>query len=327
MRPTAATQIEFTPVFVNYNGTEIFTQAIIHPHGPLIGGSFKLTLGGYPIKSGGNANLPAGISAGALQTAIRTSIPGFGNTVVNIISDAFWQAYGATWIITYYGVNTLIPELTLDFNNLHGGVAGTSPQMNSNTLRWYSSHLLFDPIDFTLLNTASSQANVLVTVNNIPSVCTGDCKYSFLANTPVLQTATRSGSIVTLSLTDPGSIGYSLSDVNIVIGGQNCTVINVADPIGNFRCQLPVNSDSTATVPSGSHMPIVTVSQVGLISPLPAVTPFNFPLTLTSLNFTQGAESGGYVLKLIGKGFPLLIAGAKVNICGVEATITSINNI
>ena len=192
-------------------------------------------------------------------------------------------------MITYYGVDTLIPDLTIDFINMHGGVAGTSPQMYASTLRWYSSHLLFDPIDFTLLNTASSQANVLVTVNDIPAVCTGDCKYTFLDNTPVLQSSSMSGSIVTLSLNDPGSIGYSLSDVTITIGGQSCTVINLSDPIGNFQCQLPVNSDSTPTVPSGSYMPIVTVSQVGLISALPAVTPFNFSLTLTSLNFTSGA--------------------------------------
>ena len=233
--------------------------------------------------------MSAGISDAALATAFRSSISGFGNVQVNIISDPFWQAYGATWIITYYGVNTFLPDLTLDFVNLHGGVAGTKPQMYTNTLRWYSSHLLFDPIDFTLLNTYSNQPNVLVTVNDIPAVCTGDCKYTFLDNVPVLQSATLSSSIVTLSLTDPGSIGFSLSDVTINIGGQTCTVINLSDPINNFQCQLPVNSDSTPTVPSGTHMPIVTVTQVGQISPLPAVNPFNFPLTLTSLNFTSGA--------------------------------------
>ena len=95
--------------------------------------------------------------------------------VVNLISDGNYQAYGATWIITYYGVNQLLPDLTLNFAFLTGRVSGTSPLMITSTMRYYSSDLLFDPIDFTMLQTSSSQPNVLLTVNQIPSVCTGNC--------------------------------------------------------------------------------------------------------------------------------------------------------
>ena len=41
-------------------------------------------------------------------------------------------------------------------------------------------------------------------------------------------------------------------------------------------------------------MPIVTVEPVGKVAELPAVTPFDFPLTLTSLSITSGTDNGGY---------------------------------
>lgn len=72
----------------------------------------------------------------------------------------------------------------------------------------------------------------------MPSVCNGSCGYTFLINTPVLTTATITGSVVTLSLTDPAALGYTLSEVTIDIGGQPCAIINNNDPISSFQCQL-----------------------------------------------------------------------------------------
>lgn len=74
-------------------------------------------------------------------------------------------------------------------------------------------------------------------------------------------------------------------------------------------------------------MPVATISSVGQVPSDPAVTSFIFPLALTSLSITSGGTNGGYSMILSGTGFPLNIADAKINICGVEATISSINNI
>lgn len=283
LRPTAATSAVFTPIYLNYAGTQSFTQNIVHPHGPLISGTFGLSLGGNVI----SAAIGSGASAATIQGAIR-GLTGFNNVAVDLISSSSEQAYGATWIITYYGVNTAIPELTIDTANLLGGLSGTKPQMTSSTLRYYSPNLLFDPIDFNLLSTASPVPNVLVTVNSMPSVCVGSCGYTFLFNTPVLSSATRVGPVVTLSLTDPANLGYTLNDVDVTIGGQKCTIVDVNAAINNFQCQLPTNADGTAKVEAGSYPPIATVNQVGVVANLPAVTAFDFPLTLTSLNFTSG---------------------------------------
>ena len=153
---------------------------------------------------------------------------------VDLISNAGKQAYGATWIITYYGINSLLPDLQVNAAGLLGGKTGTTPQMTSLTLRYYSPRLLYDPIDYSLLHTASTQPNVFVTVNGMPSICTGDCRYTFLSNTPVVTSAQINNEKVTLSLTDPSSIGYTLNNVTISIADQPCNIINTADPISNF---------------------------------------------------------------------------------------------
>ena len=141
----------------------------------------------------------------------------------------------------------------------------------------------------------------------MPSVCNGSCGYTFLTNTPLLTSASIAGSVVTLSLTDPASLGYTLNEVTIDIGGQPCSVINPSDPISSFTCQLEQNSDSTAQVPTGSYMPIATISSFGQVPSDPSVTPFIFPLALTSLSITSGGTNGGYSMVLSGTGFPLSI--------------------
>lgn len=208
-----------------------------------------------------------------------------------------------------------------------GGKTGTKPIVRSWTLRWYTPHLLFDPIDYTMLNTLSDQPNVLVTVKGLPSVCTGNCKYSFLTNTPKLLLASMAGSVVTLVMNDPGSLGYALSDVAISLAGQECKIIDESAPINNFKCQLPLNADSIPSVPAGDHIPRINVAQVGLIAPSSSVAPFNFPLTITTIDISAGNSYGGYTLTLKGVGFPLSISDATITMCGVATTILSLTNI
>ena len=188
--------------------------------------------------------------------------------------------------------------MTVDGSNLAGGVAGTKPQVTAVEVRAYSTDLLVNPIDFPFLSTPASQTNVLVTVNSVPSVCIGNCGYTFLTNSPQLTAATISGPAVTLSLTDPSNIAYQLTDVAIKIGGQRCAITNPAAPIDNFQCDLPTNVDGTAKVPAGSYMPSASITQTGTVPAVSSITAFNFPLTLTSLSASSGGDNGGYVLTL-----------------------------
>lgn len=326
LRTSASISAKIVPSYINYSGTKNFTSAIIHNHGPLISGTFGLTLNGVQLQYGGSIALPATISAGALRAAIN-SVPGFSNTQVDFVGDQNYQAYGSIWVITFYGVKGLLSPITTDGLNLLGGVAGTVPQLYATILRNYSPNLLFDPIDFNFLNTDSSDINVLVTVNDLPSVCVGTCSYTFLANVPILTSDTISNSLLTLSLTDPSMINYTLSDTTVTLANQPCSIVNpTTSSISNFNCQLPQNPDSTPTIVAGSYKPIVTVTQVGVVPYGPSVVALSFPLKLTSLNITSGGTNGGYGLHLIGTGFPTNVADATVTICGVTATLTSVDN-
>jgi hypothetical protein len=168
---------------------------------------------------------------------------------------------------------------------------------------------------------------VLVTVNSVPSVCLGSCGYTFLLNTPQVTVATISGPTVTLSMTDPANLGITLSNVTITIAGQPCTISSLSSPLSSFTCQLPTNSDGTANVSAGSYLPVVTNTYTGSVPLVSSIVPFNFPLTLTSLSLASGGDNGGYVLTLTGTGFPTNIQSATIDICGQQATISTITNI
>jgi hypothetical protein len=325
LRPSNATKVVFIPKFLNYVGNQSFTQTTVHAHGPVIVGSFGLMLGGNAITNAGSSYLRYSISASDLQASIR-ALPGFELTEVYLLSNSNYMQYGSTWLISYVGYNGPVPLLTTDNTYLMGGVSGTTPQLYSIELRAYSSDLLVT-IDYPFLSTPSPQANVLITVNSVPSVCIGNCIYTFLLNSPQLTAASISGPTVTLTLTDPSSIGYSLNDVTVTIGGQSCAIANPSAPINNFQCILPKNADNTANVAAGSYMPVATIAQTGSAPPTSSIQPFIFPLTLTSLSITSGGANGGYVLTLAGTGFPSSLQTATITICGQQATIQSISNI
>jgi hypothetical protein len=74
------------PVFIGYSGVTSFTNVTLRPHGPLISGSFGLTLNGVPLVYFGSTALPATINAYYLEEAIK-AVPGFGNTHVYCLMD------------------------------------------------------------------------------------------------------------------------------------------------------------------------------------------------------------------------------------------------
>lgn len=76
LRPTTATRMVITPRFINYSGTQSFTQTTVKPHGPLIVGSFGLSMAGTPISFAGSNFLRFNIAPWDLQASIR-QIPGF----------------------------------------------------------------------------------------------------------------------------------------------------------------------------------------------------------------------------------------------------------
>ena len=127
LRPTTATRMVITPRFINnYSGTQSFTQTTVRPHGPLIVGSFGLSMAGTPISFAGSNFLRFNIAPWDLQASIR-QIRGFDLVEVNLLTTSSLAAYGSTWLISFIGVNGPVPTFTTDSSFLIGGLAGTKP--------------------------------------------------------------------------------------------------------------------------------------------------------------------------------------------------------
>ena len=272
------------------------------------------------MKWASSAFLRANMPWWELQGALRT-IPGFELVEVNVISNTNYMSYGVTWLISFIGYNGPVPLFVTDNSNLFGGVSGTTPQITATEIRAYSSDILIGAIDYPFLSTPSPTYNVLINVNGVPSVCLGTCTYTYLSSSPQLISASISSSTLTLSLTDPAMINYSLKDTKVTLAGQPCTIGDTTQPISNFQCSLPANTDSTPIITAGSYTPFVTVTQVGLVPAIPSVTAFAFPLAITSLSSASGGSNGGYSITLQGTGFPLISEIATVTMCGQSATI------
>jgi hypothetical protein len=128
LRPSSATKNILVPKYINCGGT--FTQVTVHAHGPLIVGSFGLSMAGNTVKFAGSPYLRYNIAASDLQGSIR-QIPGFELVEVALLSSSAYMQYGSVWLISFIGYNGPVPLFTTDSTYLLGGVAGTSPQVYS----------------------------------------------------------------------------------------------------------------------------------------------------------------------------------------------------
>lgn len=272
-----------------------------------------------------DANLPYNINQWALQAALRR-IPGFQQ--VEVEQPHASAGYSYTILISYYGYNDVVPPVTASSAFLTGGKLGTVPTATFIELRAYSPNLLVNPIDFNYLSTDAAKANVLVSVNNLQGACVGNCEYTFIINEPVLTALSRANSLLDIQLSTANTLPYTLADTTIIFDGQKCSIVNVAASPSSFQCQLPVNTDSTATIDAGNHLPVISIKNIGLVSKDPSVNSLPFPLSLTSVGPDSGTSNGGYTVLLSGVGFPVNSKSpVTVTICNITQSFSSFSNI
>jgi len=320
LRSTTLQTEKFTTT--NFNGyTGGYTEEQIQTHSPLITGNWSLSIGGAAVSVSGSTDIPYDISAYDLQSAIRASVVELDKVEVSM-STHYAAGYSATWMIKYRGFNSAISSITVTSVSLSGGSG--SPQIAGSTRRDYSTNLEYDPVDYRFLNSYSSTINVLVTTNGVPSVCTGNCSYSFHGYTEVTSLS-YSGSTLSFGLSDLLNIGFAANTVSVTIGDQPC-VVSGSD-ITSLTCAMGTNTDSTPILIAGSVTPIIAVTTYGIAGLGSGVSALTVPLTATSLTSTTGGDNGGYLISLNGAGFPLSKSLIKIEICGKNATIRSVNNI
>jgi hypothetical protein len=294
LRPAAYSTENF--ILTKYGYTGNFVRANVQSHSPLMTGSFTLTIGKYLIDPYKNGTIPFNIPNSVLQTTIQAA-PGFQNVQVDNLLPIDY-GYSNKWIIRYMGYNGAVTPITV--NGM--GLTGPTPTVTASTRTAYSSAITFDPIDYRFLTTASSSPSVLVKVNGVPSVCVGNCAYTFVDYSEITALS-YSGSTLTLGLSDVQSKGLTLSSVAVQVGASPCT--SPTGTFSSFTCTLPTNSDSSPTLVAGSLTPLVTINSIGIAPLHTGVSPLPIPLLTNSLSLSTGGNNGGYVIGILGSGFPL----------------------
>jgi hypothetical protein len=139
------------------------------------------------------------------------------------------------WVIYFVGYNDDIPTLVVSGAGLAGGRTGATPVINVAVRREFTTNLFVDPIDYRFMGTYANKPSFRVTVNNIPSVCNGDCSYTFLTSVPVI-TSSQIVSVnkLELAINNPTTTTIALSDLTVTLDGQKCT--NLVGFLSNFTC-------------------------------------------------------------------------------------------
>ncbi len=241
----------------NYDGTFQITQG--NNHSDINSGTYTLNIGGINILYKNSTNIPYNIRSYDLQAAIRGSgIVGFDYVEVGMLEPVSCD-YACTWVIQYKGFNAPVTPYLRVISSL----LGNSPTLTPSTRRYYSSNIIFGPVDYRFLNTHAASANVLVKTNGIPSICNDTCSYTFDTFSEITSLA-LAGSKITLALSDPKPKGFTVSNVSIKVGGEPCT-IDPTSTLTTLICYVKNNTDGSPLLVAGSFTPLVTINSYGII--------------------------------------------------------------
>ena len=107
--------------------------------------------------------------------------------------------------------------------------------------------------------------------------------------------------------------------------GQYCT--SVSGSISSLSCTLATNTDGTPILVAGQVTPIVEIIPYGIANLASGVSPLTITFVTSSLSVATGGNNGGYLISVLGQGFPLDKTKMTISVCGSQATITTISNI
>jgi hypothetical protein len=227
-RATTQSSEVFTIITTNLantvNSTIVPTvvQTTTQNHSPPISGSYSISLDGYALSyyDSNNAivsDIPYNTPDWQLQAWMA---PAWNCSSIEVTAQNTSYVDGVSFIVAFVGCNGNMPAIVSLNQNLQGGRVGTQPTVTVNTLRAGSTNLLMEPVTVEYLFTNAAVPQVQVTVNNVLAKCQTDCSYQINAQvTPILNSATLdpSTSQLTLSVSDPGSIGFTLDQISVSI--------------------------------------------------------------------------------------------------------------
>jgi hypothetical protein len=218
-----------------------------------------------------------------------------------------------------------VNEIKFDTTGLAGG-SNNKFNTNYTVVRKYSTDLLYDPIPYEFLRTAEATPQLSLTVNKMPVLCS-NCAYSFNQNLFLNVTSVQlAGYSLALEMSNPNSINFTLSDIQVTFLGQPCAA--QTGNITNFACYFLNDTAGNSLIPSGSGVPVVHVKNVGYAH-TETLSPVTVAIFLTSFAPTIAGPEGNIVASVIGSGFPVdkINGNVVISLCGNTVTnYTSLTN-
>lgn len=148
---------------------------------PPIAGAFTLTCNlpdGTP-----NTTITLGVqnNTGQIAQAINTACPNYKEKYELWDGPAYaYYQDGRDLFFRFIGLNYDVPQMQIQSSNILP-LVGISVQLNSTTIKPYDPTLiLYEPLPFEFVRTNETEAQVLVTVDGMPAVCSCNyCGYSY----------------------------------------------------------------------------------------------------------------------------------------------------
>ncbi|KAF5901267.1 fibrocystin-L isoform X1, partial [Clarias magur] len=292
---------------------------------PPLSGTFSVEIFGQIVK-----DLPVNISADDLKYALQ-GIPDLGLLSVNSTADCKGYLWEIKWL-TLPGNQPL-----LQIND--SGVVGVNATVKAQVKQ--QGGLLKQSIVGDFLRVPTNKTQVQVFINGIPSMCSGDCGFTWTqSETPIVtnidpvQGASALGTVLTIQ-----GLGFA-EQATVQIGNSQCLVLqvtrnrvltiigtNFGDQIqgcsvlvGGVVCELQQWTSTIITcllptLPVGLYDINIIVGNQGypLISS-GVNTTIEYILRVTSISPQYGSLYGGTTVTITGSGFSPVLEDNKVTL-------------
>ncbi|XP_053468790.1 PKHD1 like 1, tandem duplicate 1 [Ictalurus furcatus] len=266
-------------VLVQDNATVTVTR--LQRASPPLNGTFSVGIFGQTVK-----DLSVNISADDLKYALQ-GIPDMGLLSVNSIASC----KGSLWEINWLTKPGRQPLLQIN----DSGVVGVNPSVKAQVKQ--QGGLMKQSIMGDFLRVPTNKTQVQVFINGIPSVCSGDCGFSWNeSKTPIVtgisptQGASALGTVLTIS----GS-GFVDENATVQIGNVRCSVIQVT----NTSLTCGVGPASAGLYPISVSFPTLGNARYNGDN----IFNFTYQLGVTSSAPTAGSVTGGTIITVSGYGF------------------------
>ncbi|XP_069813288.1 fibrocystin-L-like isoform X2 [Dendropsophus ebraccatus] len=270
---------------------------------PPIGGTFSIQAYGRQTK-----DLAIDASAADIKYMLE-NIPGVGQ----VSTWGNGDCRGYSWGIKFLTVTGYHSLLQVDSSKVTGESASiyVFRSTNGGLLR---QHLLGD-----VLRTQNKKPQVEVYINEIPSMCSGNCDYTWdRKQTPTIYSFTTVVREENELLIINGTGFSNSSDSYVTIGDLTCTILAINDT--EIQCQIPKASAGTFPI-------TVYISGLGYASSRGGNLTFAYQIILSSITPLSGSLAGGTLITIYGSGFSnnstVELGGKKCSV--VFANLTAIN--